>query len=49
MRLVAKRRDDGILLAEALAEEGAVVFANACEMGSKDRVVSIASGEAATG
>jgi ATP-dependent DNA ligase len=33
MRLVAKRRDDGIVFNEALAEEGAVVFAKACEMG----------------
>jgi bifunctional non-homologous end joining protein LigD len=33
MRLVAKRRGDGILFNEALAEEGAVVFAKACELG----------------
>jgi hypothetical protein len=33
MRLVAKRRDDGIVFNEALAEEGAVVFAKTCEMG----------------
>jgi bifunctional non-homologous end joining protein LigD len=33
MRLVAKRRGDGIVFSEALAEEGAVVFAKACEMG----------------
>ena len=32
-RLVAKRRGDGILFNEALAEEGAVVFAKACELG----------------
>jgi bifunctional non-homologous end joining protein LigD len=32
-RLVAKRRTDGILFSEALAEEGAVVFAKACELG----------------
>jgi bifunctional non-homologous end joining protein LigD len=32
-RLIAKRRGDGILFSEALAEEGAVVFAKACEMG----------------
>jgi bifunctional non-homologous end joining protein LigD len=32
-RLIAKRRGDGILFSEALAEEGAVVFANACELG----------------
>jgi ATP-dependent DNA ligase len=33
MRLVAKRRGDGILFNEALAEEGALVFAKACELG----------------
>jgi ATP-dependent DNA ligase len=33
MRLVAKRRGDGILFNEALVEEGAVVFAKACELG----------------
>ena len=33
MRLVAKRRCDGILFNEALAEEGAVVFAKARELG----------------
>jgi bifunctional non-homologous end joining protein LigD len=33
MRLVAKRRSDAILFSEALAEEGAVVFAKACELG----------------
>jgi ATP-dependent DNA ligase len=33
MRLVAKRRGDGVLFSEALAEEGAVVFAKACELG----------------
>jgi ATP-dependent DNA ligase len=33
MRLVAKRRRDGIVFNEALAEEGAVVFAKVCEMG----------------
>jgi bifunctional non-homologous end joining protein LigD len=32
-RLTAKRRDDGILFSEGLAAEGAVVFANACELG----------------
>jgi bifunctional non-homologous end joining protein LigD len=32
-RLIAKRRGDGILFSEALAEEGAVVFAKACELG----------------
>jgi bifunctional non-homologous end joining protein LigD len=32
-RLVAKRRGDGIVFSEALAEEGAVVFSKACEMG----------------
>jgi hypothetical protein len=31
MRLVGKRRADGILFNEALAEEGAVVFAKVCE------------------
>ena len=33
MRLIAKRRSDGVLFSEALAEEGAVVFAKACELG----------------
>jgi ATP-dependent DNA ligase len=33
MRLVAKRRGDGVLFSEALAEKGAVVFAKACELG----------------
>jgi bifunctional non-homologous end joining protein LigD len=32
-RLVAKRRGDGILFSEALAEEGAVRFDKACELG----------------
>ena len=32
-RLVAKRRGDGVLFNEALAEDGAVVFAKACELG----------------
>jgi ATP-dependent DNA ligase len=32
-RLIVKRRGDGILFSEALAEEGAVVFARACELG----------------
>jgi hypothetical protein len=32
-RLIAKRRGNGILFSEALAEEGAVVFAKACELG----------------
>jgi hypothetical protein len=38
MRLVAKRSRDGIVFSEALAEEGAVVFAKACELGLEDRV-----------
>jgi bifunctional non-homologous end joining protein LigD len=33
MRLVAKRRGEAIVFSEALAEEGAVVFAKACELG----------------
>jgi ATP-dependent DNA ligase len=33
MRLIAKRRGDGIVFSEALAEDGAVVFAKACELG----------------
>jgi ATP-dependent DNA ligase len=33
MRLIAKRRGDGILFSEALAAEGAVVFKNACAFG----------------
>jgi bifunctional non-homologous end joining protein LigD len=32
-RLVAKRRGDGVVFSEALVEEGAVVFAKACELG----------------
>jgi bifunctional non-homologous end joining protein LigD len=32
-RLIDKRRSDGILLSEALADEGAVVFTKACELG----------------
>jgi len=32
-RLIAKRRGDGVLFSEALAEEGAVVFAKACQLG----------------
>jgi bifunctional non-homologous end joining protein LigD len=32
-RLVAKRRGDGIEFSEALVDEGAVVFAKACELG----------------
>jgi bifunctional non-homologous end joining protein LigD len=33
MRLVAKRRGDGIVFNEALGGEGAVVFTHACELG----------------
>ena len=33
MRLVAKRRGDGIVFNEALAGEGAVVFTHVCELG----------------
>jgi bifunctional non-homologous end joining protein LigD len=33
VRLIAKRRADGIMFSEALVEEGAVVFAKACELG----------------
>ena len=33
VRIVAKRRSDGILFSEALAAEGAEVFAKACELG----------------
>jgi bifunctional non-homologous end joining protein LigD len=33
MRIVAKRRTDGIVFSQGLAEEGAVVFAKACELG----------------
>jgi bifunctional non-homologous end joining protein LigD len=32
-RLIAKRRGDGIVFSEALVDEGAVVFAKACELG----------------
>jgi bifunctional non-homologous end joining protein LigD len=32
-RLIAKRRGDAIVFSEALADEGAVVFAKACELG----------------
>jgi ATP-dependent DNA ligase len=34
-RLIAERRGDGILFSEALVEEGAVVFAKACQLGLK--------------
>jgi len=33
VRIVAKRRSDGILFSEALAAEGAVVFVKSCELG----------------
>jgi len=33
LRLVAKRRVDGIAFSEALASEGAIVLAHACELG----------------
>ena len=33
MRLIAKRRGDGILFSEPLDDEGVVVFMTACEMG----------------
>ena len=33
MRLVTKRRGDGLVFNEAVAEEGAVVFANAAMLG----------------
>jgi len=33
LRLIAKRRADGIVFSEALAAEGAMVFAKACELG----------------
>ena len=33
LRLIAKRRGDGILFNDALAAEGNVVFAKACELG----------------
>jgi bifunctional non-homologous end joining protein LigD len=32
-RLITKRRGDGIVFSEALVDEGAVVFAKACELG----------------
>jgi bifunctional non-homologous end joining protein LigD len=43
MRLVAKRRSDGIVFSEALAGEGAVVFAKACEL-SLEGIVSKRAG-----
>jgi bifunctional non-homologous end joining protein LigD len=53
LRLVAKRRGDGILFSEALAEEGAVAFAKACELGLEGivskRAASTRAGRAATG
>ena len=54
MRLVAKRRGDGILFNEALAEVGAVVFAKARELGLEGscrsgRAASIGAGRAAIG
>jgi bifunctional non-homologous end joining protein LigD len=33
MRLVARRRGDGILFSDALPEVGAIMFAEACELG----------------
>ena len=33
LKLVAKRRGDAILFSEALADDGAAVFAKACELG----------------
>jgi bifunctional non-homologous end joining protein LigD len=42
-RLIAKRRSDGIVFSEALSEEGAVVFAKACELGLEG-IVSKRSG-----
>jgi ATP-dependent DNA ligase len=32
-RLVAKRRNDGVVFSDALEADGALVFAKACEMG----------------
>jgi bifunctional non-homologous end joining protein LigD len=43
MRLVARRRNDRIVFNEALAEEGAVVFARACELGLEGIVSKRAS------
>jgi len=53
MRLITKRRGDGIVFSEALAAEGAVVFAPAGS-GSKascrsGRAASTKAGEAAIG
>jgi hypothetical protein len=53
-RLIVKRRGDGILFSEALAEEGAVVFAKACKLGLEGIVSKRAgslyrAGEAAIG
>jgi ATP-dependent DNA ligase len=44
-RLIAKRRGDGIVFSEALAYEGAVVFAKACELGLEG-IVSKRAGSA---
>ena len=33
LRLVSKRRSEGIVFSEALAADGAVVFAKACQLG----------------
>jgi bifunctional non-homologous end joining protein LigD len=43
MRLVARRRGDGILFSEALPEVGAIMFVKACELGPEG-IVSKRSG-----
>ena len=47
MRLVAKRRSEGIVFSEALGAEGAVLFAKACELGLEG-IVSKRAGSAYT-
>jgi bifunctional non-homologous end joining protein LigD len=42
-RLIAKRRGDGIVFSEALVDEGAMVFAKACEL-SLEGIVSKRAG-----
>jgi ATP-dependent DNA ligase len=44
-RLVARRHGDGIVFSEALVDEGAVVFAKACELGLEG-IVSKRAGSA---
>jgi bifunctional non-homologous end joining protein LigD len=49
-RLIAKRRGDGIVFSEALVDEGAVVFAKACQLGrTMSRSTAVTSGPSTHG